>query len=277
MTKPTKIELHAGHAWKVKGAVGHIDEFTENRRVAKRVYEILTAAKVPATYYEDTQSTTQRQNINNLVAHHNADRNGLIVSIHFNAGGDGTKAIGTEVLYYDQKELAEKLSKAISDSTGGGLKNRGTKQRKDLGVLASTYEPAVLIEVCFVNSIIDVAIYRRDFEKICQAIAKELAAYIGYKINNKSEGLTVDQYNELKKLIEAQMKTIELLEEQLKVSAKLQTDGEVHSSHKEAWDWAITEGIIKGNGKTLNPNGALTRQQMATMLKRYHDKHIANK
>lgn len=186
MTKPTEIELHAGHAVKVKGAVGHVDEFTENRRVAKRVYEILTAAKVPATYYEDAQSTTQAQNINNLIKHHNADRNGLIASIHFNAGGDGTKAIGTEVLYYSEKTLAEKLAKAISDATNGGLKNRGAKQRTNLGVLSKTYEPAVLIEVCFVNSAIDVAIYRRDFEKICQAIAKVLAAEIGHILNPPS-------------------------------------------------------------------------------------------
>lgn len=185
MTKPTEIELHAGHAVKVKGAVGHIDEFTENRRLAKRVYEMLTAAKVPATYYEDAQSTTQTQNINNLIKHHNADRNGLITSIHFNAGGDGSKAIGTEVLYYSEKTLAEKLAKAISDATGGGLKNRGAKQRTNLGVLSKTYEPAVLIEVCFVNSAIDVAIYRRDFDKICTAIAGELAAHIGYKLNKK--------------------------------------------------------------------------------------------
>ncbi|MEQ6353928.1 N-acetylmuramoyl-L-alanine amidase [Lysinibacillus sp. M3] len=176
----SEIEIHPGH-WKLlnSGANGILNEVTEARKVAKRVYEILKTSNVPCTYYEDNSSTNQRQNINYLVSQHNKDRDGLIVSIHFNSGGDSSKAIGTEVLYYDQQTLASRISKAISGATGGELLNRGAKQRLDLGVLASTYEPAILIEVCFVNSIMDAAIYRRDFEKICMAIAKELAAYLG--------------------------------------------------------------------------------------------------
>ena len=56
--------------------------------------------------------------------------------------------------------------------------------------------------------------------------------------------------------------------------AELKSESDVTATHKDAWDWAIKEGIIKGDGKTMNPEGALTRQQMATMLKRYHDKYI---
>lgn len=186
MSKPKEIELHVGHFGDGTGAAGHIDEVKEARKVTKRVYDILKANKVPSTFFEDGTSKNRTQNINSLIKHHNADRDGLIVSIHFNAGGDGTKAIGTEVLYYSEKALADKLAKAISNATGEGLKNRGSKQRKDLGVLAKTYEPAVLIEVCFVNSSIDVAIYRRDFEKICQAIAKVLATEIGYSIGQSN-------------------------------------------------------------------------------------------
>lgn len=184
--KGKEIELHPGH-WKNtgSGANGILNEVTEARKVTKRVYEILRASNIPCSYVEDNVSSNQRQNINYLVGQHNKDRDGLVVSIHFNAGGNGQKAIGTEVLYYDQKSLAERVAKAISDATGGGLLNRGAKPRKDLGVLASTYEPAILIEVCFVNSVVDAAIYRRDFEKICQAIARELAAYLGKSLVTK--------------------------------------------------------------------------------------------
>lgn len=140
------------------------------------------------TYFEDNTSTNQKQNIDALVKEHNKDKDGLIVSIHFNAsGGTQNRAIGTEVLYYDQKDLAAKIAEAISDATGGGLLNRGAKQRKDLGVLASTYEPAILIEICFVNSTIDAAIYQRDFEKICQAIAEVLAAAVGKRVTSKGD------------------------------------------------------------------------------------------
>lgn len=181
-----EIEIHPGH-WNNTGSGtnGILNEVTEARKVARRVYEILRASKVPVTYFEDNVSTNQTQNINTLVKEHNKDKDGLVVSIHFNSSGATTnRPIGTEVLYYDQKALASKIAKAISDATDGALLDRGAKQRTDLGVLARTYEPAILIEVCFVNSTVDAAIYRRDFEKICQAIAKELAAYLGYTINN---------------------------------------------------------------------------------------------
>lgn len=193
MSKFTEIEIHAGH-WKAlnSGANGVLNEVTEARRVGKRVFEILKESKIPVTYFEDNTSTNQSQNLSTLVKHHNQDRNGLVVSIHFNAGGDGSKGIGTEVLYYNQKELAEKVSKAISKSTGSELKNRGSKLRTNLAVLANTYEPAILIEVCFVNSVVDAKIYKRDFEKICQAIAKELAASLGKSLKvatvQKEEG-----------------------------------------------------------------------------------------
>ena len=188
-----EIEIHPGH-WKNKGsgANGIINEVTEARKVAKRVYEILISNKVPATYFEDNSSTNQKDNINYLVGQHNNDRDGLIVSIHFNASaGTSNKGIGTETLYYSEKELAEKVAKAISDVSG--LKNRGAKQRTDLGVLAKTYEPAILIEVCFVNDSVDTALYRRDFEKICQAIAKELAAYLGKTIGEVKGVSTVKE------------------------------------------------------------------------------------
>ena len=98
--------------------------------------------------------------------------------MHFNASsGRQIRGIGTEVLYYDAKDLAAKVSKAISFASG--LIDRGAKQRRELSFLANTNKPAILLEICFVNSTVDTAIYNRDFEKICQAIAKELATAVG--------------------------------------------------------------------------------------------------
>lgn len=185
-----EFEIHAGH-WKVlgSGANGVLNEVTEARRVAKRVHEILKSSGIPCTYFEDNTSTNQKQNLNTLVKHHNADRDGLIVSIHFNAGGDSSKGIGTEVLYSTQKELAAKVAKAISDASG--LINRGAKYRDNLAVLTRTYEPAILIEVCFVNSVVDAALYHRGFEKICQAIARELAAYLGISLKGSKDSVII--------------------------------------------------------------------------------------
>lgn len=80
-------------------------------------------------------------------------------------------------------------------------------------------------------------------------------------------GLSVSQYNELSKRI----KGIEII---IEGKANIKSDSPVADAHKESWEWAIKEGIIKGDGKGMNPTGALTRQQMATMLKRYHDKLV---
>ena len=81
----------------------------------------------------------------------------------------------------------------------------------------------------------------------------------------------MSQYNELKQEIEA-------LKSVLATKASLLYDREVAASHKEAWEWAIREGIIRGDGsKNMNTAGVLTREQMATMLKRYYDKFVDNK
>ncbi|MEG0470802.1 MAG: N-acetylmuramoyl-L-alanine amidase [Solibacillus sp.] len=193
MTKPTEIELHVGHYGDGTGANGIVDEVKYARKFIKRIYDILIANKVPATYYEDKSSKNQTQNINNLIAHHNADRNGLIVSGHLNSTSPLTdRPIGVEVLYTTQKDLAAAVSKAMCDASG--LINRGTKYRDNIGVLTRTYEPSILIEFGFVNSKKDVELMDKHFESICQAISKVLAAAIGHKITeNKKEETPVTQ------------------------------------------------------------------------------------
>lgn len=98
----------------------------------------------------------------------------------------------------------------------------------------------------------------------------------------QSMGITEEQFkNEIKNGLgeelsmsaeEKLQKQIDELKELVKGKANVKSESEVAASHKEAWEWAIAEGIIKGDGTSLNPAGVVTRQQMATMLKRYHDK-----
>jgi len=184
MTKIQELEFHVGHYGDGTGARGIIDEVQYARKFIKRIYEICVVNGVPATYYEDKISKNQTQNINNLIAHHNQDRNGFIVSGHLNASGSVTdQAIGAEVLYYDQSTVAKEVVEAICNA--GGLKNRGAKKRTDLGVLVRTYEPAILIEFGFVTSKKDVELMDQHFEAICQAVAKVLAKHIGYTIKKE--------------------------------------------------------------------------------------------
>ncbi|WP_342535747.1 N-acetylmuramoyl-L-alanine amidase [Lysinibacillus sp. FSL K6-1151] len=198
MIKPQKLEFHVGHYGDGTGAKSLIDEVQYARKFIKRIYDICVSNGVPATYYEDKVSKSQTQNINNLVAHHNKDRNGFIVSGHLNASGSVTdQAIGAEALYYDQAAIAKEIVDAICNASG--LKNRGAKKRTDLGVLVRTYEPAILIEFGFVNSKKDIELMDRHFEAICQAIAKVLAEHIGYTI--KKEIVNVEKPVEAKVML----------------------------------------------------------------------------
>lgn len=184
MSKPREIEGHIGHYGNGSGASSLVDEVKECRKIAQRVHGILDEHNIPNTLYEDKVSKSQRSNINHLVAHHNKDDDGLVVSYHLNASGGVTSAaIGCEVLYSTQKQLATNLSAAIAAS--GGFKNRGAKYRDNLGVLTGTIEPAIIVETFFVNSRKDVELYNTNFEAICFAIAKVLAAAIGYNITKQ--------------------------------------------------------------------------------------------
>ncbi len=198
------ITISPGH-WTVgTGASDLIDEVTEARKVAKEVTKILRASGIVTNYIEDNTSKTKAQNLTYLVTQHNKTSRKLDVSIHFNSSsGRQSKGIGTEVLYYDEKGLAAKVSKAIANASG--LIDRGAKQRKELAILASTNKPAILIEVCFVNSAVDVAVYRRAFNKICSAIADELAKHVGKSLKGSEEELVFSSPT-LREVVEKLMK-----------------------------------------------------------------------
>lgn len=197
MTRPQELEFHVGHYGDGTGARGFVDEVQYARKFIKRIYDICIANGVPATYYEDKISKNQTQNINHLIAHHNADTNGFIVSGHLNAGSSLTdQGIGVEVLYYDQLATAKQVVDAICNTSE--MKNRGAKKRTDLGVLARTYEPAILIEFGFVTSRKDVELMDKNFEAICQAVAKVLATHIGYTIKEEEK---VSQTTEAKVML----------------------------------------------------------------------------
>ncbi|PTR88699.1 N-acetylmuramoyl-L-alanine amidase C-terminal domain-containing protein, partial [Bacillus anthracis] len=80
------------------------------------------------------------------------------VSIHLNAFN--TIANGVEVLYYDQKALAAKVSAQLAKDIG--WKDRGAKPRTDLAVLANTKAPAILIECGFIDNEADMQKWHVD-------------------------------------------------------------------------------------------------------------------
>lgn len=83
------------------------------------------------------------------------------------------------------------------------------------------------------------------------------------KIKGNGDELTMSQYNELKQMINKLQKE---LDSKLTVVAKR----EVSISHKEAWQWLTQQAITNGN----DPQAYVTREQFASLLKRYHDKFV---
>ena len=170
-----QVVISSGHSINCQGASDIINEVTEARKVVDRVAEIISANGKTCYKYHDTSSSNST-NLANIVSFHNRYSQGIDVSIHFNAYSHVDKPMGVEVCYYSTRNLAAQVSKAISESAG--LIDRGPKERKGLYFLSHCSKPAILIEVCFVDSVKDVELYRANFEKICQAIAKSLIGNI---------------------------------------------------------------------------------------------------
>jgi len=174
-----KICISSGHGTRIRGARGNpvppqLDEVDEAIRVMNRVVHYLLELGIEVSSNTDSVSTTQSENLNRIVAWHNAQgAHDYDVSVHFNAY-DGN-AHGTEVLYVSDsgEVLAANLSAAIARA--GRLIDRGEKYRGDLAFLNGTYETAVLIETCFCDNTSDCNLYNEHFDAICHAIAATLA------------------------------------------------------------------------------------------------------
>jgi hypothetical protein len=169
-----KIVISSGHGKFVRGAAGYLDEVDEARRVVECVAEVLREMRIEVDVFHDDTSTTQDENLRTIVDFHNSrGKHDLDISIHFNAYQETEGPMGCEVLYLSQPELAETVSAGIA--MAGELIDRGPKYRDDLYFLNNTEAPAILIEVCFVDSSADSVCYTDSFDAICAAIASTIS------------------------------------------------------------------------------------------------------
>lgn len=169
-----RYSLHGGHNSIVQGAnFGNRKEHVLDRQVKDAVATKLRS--LGYTVYDDTDEvgTTQSQNLNNIIRNSNSHAVDLVISFHLNASdGNGQ---GVEVLYYDQKDLAAKISAQLAKDIG--WRDRGAKQRTDLAVLNGTKAPAILIELGFIDNESDMAKWNVD--KIANSIVFALTGQTG--------------------------------------------------------------------------------------------------
>lgn len=169
-----KIVISSGHGARISGASGLIEEVPEARKVVGRVVKLMREAGAEVIEFHENNASTQSNNVSAIIGYHNSQARDLDVSVHFNAtsGGILDRPIGTETLFATQEALAARITTAISRASR--LIDRGAKKRADLSFLTRTTKPAVMLEICFVNSREDVRLYQANFEPICRAITEAI-------------------------------------------------------------------------------------------------------
>lgn len=178
----SKYAIRGGHNFACPGASAIIDETTEDRKVKDAVIKYLKLAGVgtidvtPGNCNENTDLDYGTNTANN--AH--AD---LFIPIHFNkAYNSYAGAIGTEVWLNPKNATAVAVGNRILHNLSAlGFKNRGIKDGingEHLHDIRTSNMPAILVEVCFCESVADVKIYRAvGIDKIGKVIAEGILGH----------------------------------------------------------------------------------------------------
>ncbi len=198
-----KIAIDLGHGvGQDRGAVGIIAEETIINKVGTLVinklkelgHTVIETRPVAATCVTDAlEQRTNKANFNSV---------DLFASIHANAGG----GLGSEVFTYKGKEL-EQARAVLNNLVNLGFRNRGLKGNS-LYVTGHAKAPAMLIEICFIDTQSDIDLYNSiGVQNIADAIVKGLVGqtvtnakgYIvtgylpnGYRGNGKFEGIDLE-------------------------------------------------------------------------------------
>ena len=172
------IVLDAGHGGWDNGAVheGRAEK-DDNLALTLAVGNILQNAGVNVVYtrtqdiYETPYRKAQEANLSG------AD---YFISIHRNSSPYPNTNSGVESLVYSDEGIASIIARNINRQLSYlGFRNIGVSERPNLIVLNSTQMPAVLVEVGFINTDADNALFDLEFDAIAEAIAYGILESIG--------------------------------------------------------------------------------------------------
>lgn len=231
------------------GAAGFINESSETRAVGYRLEECLRKKGVTVVDCTNDYASTVGENLSRIVAAANAQPLDLFVSIHFNSGGGR----GVEVYTYNGEKFPQ-AERVCGNMAELGFVSRGIKNGSHLYVIRRSNARAMLVEVCFVDTRSDVDLYntlgpQRIAEAICGAIVNE-------KIE---EGLTMTQYEELKKMISEESARVDVLQNELYKAQNPMIynyiDDNMPSWARVPVQWCVDNGIVAGTGGGLGLDG----------------------
>lgn len=178
-----KIAIVPGHTLSGKGtgATGYIDEGKENRILTDLIVKWLKQGG--ATVY-----TGKVDKSNNYLAEQceiaNRQNVDVAVQIHFNADHTTLNPMGTETIY--KTNNGKVYAERVNDKLATVFENRGAKSDvRGLYWLRHTKAPAILIEVCFVDSKADTDYYVNNKDKVAKLIAEGI---LNKSISNSQGG-----------------------------------------------------------------------------------------
>lgn len=176
----SRVIIDPGHGGKDKGSHrGKVYEKTLALQVALKVEALLKAKGMPVTM---TRRSDKFLSLKARSAIANRYRNAVFVSIHFNAHTNH-RYHGVETYYYGEqgKRLAAHIHLRLLSKLK--IRNRDTRQRKDLAVLRLTQCPAVLVECGYISNPYERRRAQRDsYQDSCaEAIANGIIAYKTYR------------------------------------------------------------------------------------------------
>ena len=166
-----KIGLDFGHGVNGDGgAVGLITEQSLIDTIGVMVKTKLEARGHTVILTRPATATSTSNSLQKRCDTANNNRVDLFASIHANVTVGGA---GTEVFTYGGQKTAA-ATRVLNNICAIGFKNRGIKDGSGLYVINGTNMEAMLIEVCFIDSPADVALYNGNKDRISEAIAQGL-------------------------------------------------------------------------------------------------------
>ncbi len=166
-----KIAIRAGHSLDIRGAVGLVDEVTEDRKITVKVIEYLRLAGHTVLDVTPTYSGTSGKDLSIPVSKANSWGADYFVSIHLNASNGAGH--GAETLYKSSggQPYAERI---VNKLAALGFANRGAKaDTRGLYEFNRANMVNNIIEPFFVDNAADVALYNQvGVNAIALAIAE---------------------------------------------------------------------------------------------------------
>lgn len=184
------IAIAGGHSAYARGASGYLDEYNCDRAFTARLVRAFENQGWGVTDCSNDADGV-REELYEECRLANASGADLFIAVHFNAGGGS----GTEVWHYPYS-TAETYAREVSRELAAALDlpNRGAKSTTGLYVLNHTNMPAILIEVCFVDTEADAeAWHSTTWEDLCAAVVRGLGGDYG----NKEEDMLTEHQDKL--------------------------------------------------------------------------------